>query len=83
MNGMINNDWDRDNLMFLLNLGTVEYHDWQKQSDEDDLVYAQELLNAYSLELDEKSRELRVEAELALLFDYKEAMEVINKVKYA
>jgi hypothetical protein len=81
MNGLINNDWDRDNLNFLLRINEVDYKDWHAQASEDDLVYAQELLDAYARELHIKSEELLIEAELAEMNQYTEAMNLINKVK--
>ena len=83
MNGLINNEWDRDNLNFLLNLQDSEMQDWYEQSDSDDRLYAQELLDAYSAELRELSLELRIEAELIALNDFKEAKEIIGRVKNA
>ena len=63
---LINNEWDRDNLEFLLNTKGEDFQAFWDQADEDDRVYAQELMDAYSLELKIRSEELRVEAELAL-----------------
>ena len=63
---LINNDWDRDNLNFLLNTKGEDFQAFWDQADEDDRVYAQELMDAYSLELKIRAEELRVEAELAL-----------------
>ena len=63
---MINNEWDRDNLNFLLNTKGEDFQAFWDQADEDDQLYAQELMDAYSLELKIRSEELRVEAELAL-----------------
>jgi hypothetical protein len=61
---LITNEWDRDNLNFLLNTDDEVLKDWHAQADADDLVYAQELLAAYSEELKLKALELRVECEL-------------------
>jgi hypothetical protein len=63
---LINNEWDRDNLNFLLNTKGEDFQAFWDQADEDDRVYAQELMDAFSLELKIRSEELRVEAELAL-----------------
>jgi hypothetical protein len=60
--GFINNDWDRDNLEFLLNTKGDDFHDFWKQSDEDDRIYARELLDAYSRELQFKAQELEIES---------------------
>ena len=63
---LITNQWDRDNLEFLLNTKGDEFKAWHAQADEDDLAYAQELMDAYSLELKIRAEELRIEGELAL-----------------
>jgi len=65
--GLITNDWDRDNLNFLLNTKGDDFQAFWDQSDEDDKVYAQELLDAYSLELKVLARELEIEARMELV----------------
>ena len=60
--GFITNDWDRENLEFLLNTKGDEFTAFWEQSDEDDKVYAQELLDAYSRELKLKAELLEIEA---------------------
>ena len=77
---LITNEWDRDNLEFLLNTKGEDFDAFWAQADEDDSVYAQELLDAYSLELKVKAEELRVEAELALS-NNQEANMVIQKFR--
>lgn len=62
--GLITNEWDRDNLEFLLNTKGEDFEDFWAQADEDDKVYAQELLDAYSRELQLKSQDLEIEAQL-------------------
>jgi hypothetical protein len=81
MRGLINNQWDRDNLHFLLNTGDEAMADWYAQADADDLVYAQELLDAYSRELKIRSQDLIVEAEMAQLPQYPDANNVIDKFR--
>ena len=80
MNGLINNEWDRDNLEFLLNTKGEDFEAFWAQADEDDKVYAQELLDAYSLELKHRALELRIEAELALENNH-EANQVIQRFR--
>ena len=65
--GLITNDWDRDNLNFLLNTKGDDFQAFWDQADEDDKVYAQELLDAYSLELKVLARELEIEARMELV----------------
>lgn len=64
MKGFINTAHDRDNLQFLMACDQESLADWFAHTGTDDLDYAWELLTAYSLELAEQSRELRVEAQL-------------------
>jgi hypothetical protein len=77
---LITNQWDRDNLEFLLNTKGEDFQAFWDQADEDDRVYAQELMDAFSLELKIRSQELRVEAELALS-NNQEANKVIQQFR--
>jgi hypothetical protein len=74
------NDWDRDNLEFLLNTKGEDFEAFWAQADEDDRVYAQELLDAYSRELKIRAEELRIEGELALSNNH-EANMVIDRIR--
>lgn len=80
MKGLITNQWDRDNLNFLLNTKGVDFKAWHAQSDEDDKAYAQELMDAYSRELQLRSELLEIEAELQLKGTH-EADQVIGKFR--
>jgi predicted signal transduction protein with EAL and GGDEF domain len=64
MKGLITNEWDRDNLNFLLNVKGDDFAAWYAQSDADDKAYAQELMDAYSRELKLRAEELEIEARL-------------------
>ena len=79
--GFITNEWDRDNLKFLLNSNDECLQDWYKQADADDLMYAQELLNAYAKELQYRAHELLVETSLEKVDGFSDAMKVIDKCK--
>lgn len=74
------NDWDRDNLNFLLNTKGEDFEAFWAQADADDKVYAQELLDAYSLELKHRAVELEIEGLLALSNNH-EANMVIDKIR--
>ena len=52
------NDWDRDNLNFLLNADKATLEDWHQHADEDDYAYALELLQAARTELALKELEI-------------------------
>jgi hypothetical protein len=73
------NEHDRQNLEFLLHASPEVLKDWESKMPTDDLEYAQELLNLYALELREKSAELLLEAQLAKMNEYPEAIRVISK----
>ena len=45
------NDWDKDNLHFLLTVSSEVFEDWLAQADEDDVEYAIELLQQAKSEL--------------------------------
>ena len=80
MKGLITNQWDRDNLEFLLNTKGDDFKVWHAQADADDLVYAQELMDAYSRELLLRSQELEIEAQMALS-NNQEANQVIQQFR--
>lgn len=75
--GFITSEWDRDNLEFLLNTKGDDFTAFWEQSDEDDRVYAQELLDAYSRELKLKAELLEIEAKLE---NFDEAKSLLGKV---
>ena len=75
------NDHDRNNLNFLLNIDGETFEDWYAQTDEDDRVYAQELLALAAEELRDQARDLRIEAELSVMNSFEQAEAVIGKVK--
>jgi hypothetical protein len=78
MKGLITNQWDRDNLEFLLNTKGDDFKAWHAQADADDLAYAQELMDAYSRELHLRAQELFIEAQLD---NTHEANMVIDKIR--
>jgi len=74
------NEHDRGNLNFLLKADIPTIRDWARKMDGDDIEYAQELLNAYALELREKSAELLTEARLARMGnEYPDAVVAIKR----
>ena len=79
MRGLITNDWDRDNLNFLLNATPEVLQEWDAQVDEDDKKYAQELLDAYAEELRLQAKDLEVEAKISLMMEFNAANSVLKK----
>ena len=80
MKGLINNDYDRKNLEFLLSCDTETLQDWFQHTGTDDLDYAWDLLSAYSRELDCLAEELRVEAELDTMDSYPTVDSIIRNI---
>jgi hypothetical protein len=80
MKGLITNDWDRDNLNFLLKSSPAVLKEWEAAMEPDDIEYAQELMDAYAEELRLEAEFLKTEAELSLLLKYNEATALIDKV---
>ena len=78
---LFRSEWDRDNLNFLLNSNDEAMKDWYAQADADDLLYAQELLSAYSKELQYRAQNLMIESSLEAMQVYSDAKEVIQKCK--
>lgn len=75
------NDWDRNNLNFLLNADDRVIKEWQTQVSEDDIDYAHELLSLYSQELREQAIALKIECEIELAGNYLEANMVIDRIR--
>jgi len=75
------NDYDRNNLEFLLNADDATIEDWHSKVSADDIDYAYELLDMFSKELKERAIALKVEAEMELAGNYHEANMVIDKIR--
>jgi hypothetical protein len=80
MKGLITNDWDRDNLNFLLKSPPDVIAEWNAQADEDDIEYARELMDAYAEELRLEAKDLLIEATMSLMFEYPDAKRVIDSI---
>ena len=52
------NDWDRDNLHFILNTTDESFEDWLDQADNDDVEYALNLIRIAKAELLTQEHEL-------------------------
>ena len=71
--------YDRENLDFLLNATPEALAAWHGSVTEDDIVYAQELLDQFAQELNLRARELKVEAELAMMSEYAQARAILKQ----
>lgn len=70
---------DRDNLDFLLNSDPDTLFVWYNTVSQDDLEYAEELLEKYSKELDERQAAFDTEFALMGLTEYPDAERVLRK----
>jgi len=70
------NDWDRNNLNFILTSMDDAFDKWMMQASDDDIKYALELVAQHRIEL------LEIETQLFDdITDFTEARQIINRVK--
>ena len=72
------NNWDRDNLNFILNADEAEFEAWMAQSDRSDIDYALHLLARHRTEIAVEEMAVKESAEQ---LDCTEALSVINRIK--
>ena len=72
------NEWDRDNLNFILSADEGEFEAWLSQLSKDDVVYALKLFARHRNELVVAEMELNEATEQ---LDCTEALSFINRVK--
>lgn len=70
------NDWDKDNLNFLLTVSSEVFEDWLAQADEDDIEYAMELLREAKSELIVEKMEILDDVE-----DTTDAKSILQKIR--
>jgi hypothetical protein len=70
------NDWDRDNLHFILSSEDGAFEEWLDQADDDDIAYALELIRLAKAELIKQEHEM-----LDDVTDLSEAKQVIDKFR--
>jgi hypothetical protein len=75
------NDWDRDNLNFLMKATPATLKEWFEQATEDNIAYAQDLLDRYSQELDELTLSNNINKRLERTERYPEAQTVLAKFR--
>ena len=78
---LITNEWDRDNLMFLLTADDQCLKEWYAQADADDLQYAQELLASYAEELKIRAQDVLIEDKLYGETSFPEVTNILNSIK--
>ena len=72
------NEWDRDNLNFILKSNEAEFYEWMQTVSNDDVAYALELLSRHKSELTVAEMELQESTEQ---LDCSQALSFINRVK--
>ena len=72
------NDWDKDNLEFILYANSQEFEEWMHQASRDDIDYALQLIQLHKTELKVAEMEF-LESEDDL--DCTVALSFINRVK--
>jgi hypothetical protein len=70
------NDWDRDNLHFILNTTDESFEEWLDQADNDDVDYALSLIRTAKAELLTQEHELLDEVN-----DMSEANLLIDRIR--
>jgi hypothetical protein len=74
------NDWDRDNLNFIMNVTGEDFDLWLEQADDDDIQYAIELIRMAKLEI--RTQEMLCEMELTDdVQDISQAAHLIERIK--
>jgi hypothetical protein len=70
------NDWDRDNLNFIMNASEEGFDEWLEQADNDDVAYALELIRMAKAELIVQEMELNDS-----VANFNEANQLIERIK--
>ena len=72
------NDWDRDNLFFIMNTTNEGFDEWLEQADDDDIQYALELIRMAKAELMVQEMEFTDE-----IHNYSDAAQLIDRIRNA
>ena len=70
------NEWDRDNLEFIMNSTNESFDEWLDQADNDDIAYALELIRMAKAEL--MVQELEFTDDIS---NFNEASQLIERIK--
>ena len=70
------NEWDRDNLEFIMNTTDESFEEWLDQADNDDIAYALELIRMAKAELMVQEMEFTDE-----ISNFSEANQLIDRIK--
>ena len=70
------NEWDRDNLNFIMNTSEEGFDEWLDQADNDDIAYALELIRMAKAELMIQEMEFTDD-----ISNFTEASQLIERIK--
>jgi hypothetical protein len=70
------NEWDRDNLNFIMNASEEGFDEWLEQADNDDIDYALELIRMAKAELMVQEMEMT-----DTVSNFTEANQLIERIK--
>lgn len=70
------NEWDRDNLEFIMNTTDESFDEWLDQADNDDIAYALELIRMAKAEL--MVQEMEINDNIS---NFNEANQLIDRIK--
>jgi hypothetical protein len=70
------NEWDRDNLEFIMNTTDESFEEWLDQADNDDIAYALELIRMAKAEL--MVQEMEINDNIS---NFNEANQLIDRIK--
>lgn len=70
------NEWDKDNLEFIMNTTNESFDEWLDQADNDDIAYALELIRMAKAELMVQEMEFTDE-----ISNFSEASQLIDRIK--
>ena len=73
------NNWDRDNLNFILNTTDEAFSDWMLQADSDDIDYALELITKHREEI--YLKEYLLKCDNVKILNTKEASTILQKFR--
>jgi len=75
------NDYDRNNLNYIISLNDDQFTEWAESLDQEDRIYAVQLIQRYRVEQDVQLMELQERLQDEEGLDCTQALEFINRVK--
>jgi len=75
------NDYDRNNLNYIIGLTDDQFTEWAESLDQEDRIYAVQLIQRYRVEQDVELMNLEERLQEEVGLDCTQALEFINRVK--